>query len=251
MESKLLDARQEAKLKMYGVVTVRCDDNGDIIAGNLGFKTALEEFGTIVLDIGSHAQLAGAVITGIAVDKGASANTLCALAAKIAGLIYAYAAKTGNNTLKAAVNFSKSDLRALKDAELAPACRNVHGAGVANLAALKDYGVTAAKLAELQTAIDAYAAMVAGPRDAIVGRSVTKANIRDKFTKADFILRELLDKLIEGFAGDHPDFVAQYKSARKIVDPKSKAKENGEGDENAKGGDGDDGNGGANNPPTP
>lgn len=220
----VIDKKQEAKFNMYDVVKTRCDDNTGIIDTNAAFKIAFADFKAIAGNIGSQAQLAGAVIIGIATDKGVSAAGLCALAAKIAGLIYAYAAKTGNNTLKQKVNFSKSDLKALKDAELAPVCQNIHEAGTANLAELADYGVTAAKLAELQTAITGYTAKVSAPRDAIVDRKVTKANIRQLFKDGDFILVEIMDKLVEDFADANPDFVKQYKSARIIIDPKSKSK---------------------------
>jgi hypothetical protein len=238
MELLVLDRKQETRLNMYGVVIMRCDNNEVIVNTNLAFKNGFADFKVIAGNIATQAQAAGAVITGIAMDKGVSAADLCALAARNAGLIYAYAAKTGNNTLRQAVDFSKSDLQRLKDAELAPVCQNIHDAGVANLAALGDYGVTAAKLAEFQTAINGYLAQIAAPRDAIVDRKVTKANIVELFKQGDFILREVLDKLIEDFADDNPDFVKQYKSARIIIDPKSKSKD-----------DDDDNNGGGNNNP--
>ena len=88
------------------------------------------------------------------------------------------------------------------------------------LTALKDYGVTGDKLTDLQKAIDNYARSVPKPR-------TVKANIRRYFKDADTILVEQIDKLVETFAEDFPDFVATYKSARVILDPKSKKKTNG------------------------
>jgi hypothetical protein len=236
MQLKVLDKKQEAKLNMYGVVVMRCDDNVIIVDLNIAFKNAFTDFKAIAVEIGSKSQAAGAVITGIAADKLVSEEDLCAVAARNAGLIYAYAAKSGNNELKQAVNFSKSDLLHLKDGELAPVCQNIHDAGVEHKAALAQYGVTTEKLAALQTAIDVYTGEVARPRNAIVDRKVIKAQVKELFKQADAILVEQMDNLIEDFADENPDFVAQYKAARIIIDPKTGKKMT-------------DDNGGTGNPP--
>lgn len=225
---RTLDSRQEAKLNMYDVVRTHCNGNSAIIETNAAFTTAFDEFKTKVAAIESAARISGANLTGIAADKSVSKQDLSRIASQTAGLIYAYAAKNGNNTLKQAVNFSASDLLRLKDAEIAPQSQSIHDKGVENLAALADYGVTAEKLADLQAAINSYAQSVPKPRTAIAERSTVKANIKQLFREADTILVEQLDRLIENFRKDHPDFVSTYKAARKIVDPKSKSKPEGE-----------------------
>lgn len=222
---KSLDSRQEAKLNMYQVVQAHCDANTTIIGANIAFSNAFNDFKAKVAQISADAQKSSAVLTGIAADKSVSKQDLSRIGSQIAGLIYAFAAKTENNTLKQAVNFSVSDLSRLKDAEIAPLCQNIHDKGVENLDALKDYGITTAKLAELQTAIDGYTGHVPKPRSAITERATTKANLRQTFKQADAILVEQMDKLVENFTADNPDFVATYKSARVIVDPKTKAKQ--------------------------
>lgn len=221
MELMTMDSKQEAKFNMYQVVIMRCDDNIAIVDLNTAFKNAFTDFKAISAQIGAKAQTAGSVITGIAANKSISKNALCSNAARIAGLIYAFASKTGNIELKQAVNFSKTDLMRLKDGEHAPVCQNIHDAGVANKPALADYGVTNAKLAELQTAIDGYTGEVSRPRAAIVDRKVTKAQIKELFKQADAILVEQMDNLIEDFAESNAEFVAQYKAARIIVDPQT------------------------------
>jgi hypothetical protein len=109
---------------------------------------------------------------------------------------------------------------------LAPIYQNIDDAGVEHKDALAAYGVTDAKLADLQTAINGYTGEVAKPRNAIVDRKVTKAQIKDLFKQADEILVEQMDKLIEDFAEDNPEFVAQYNAARIIIDPKTGKKIN-------------------------
>lgn len=246
MAVKMLDARQEAKQKMYGVVRTLCADNSSIVDGNLGFKNAVAEFGGVVGQIDSAAQLVGTSLTGITMDKNVSKQDLIAETATMAGRIYAYAAKSGNNTMKQAANYSETDLRRLKDTELAPACQAIHDLAEANKAELKDYGVTAAKLTALQAKITAYAAAVPKPRSAIAGRKTTKEQIKQLFKTADAILAEQMDRLIDDFATDNPEFVAGYRNARMIVDPRTPPKPANPGGGNAKGGEG--GEGGENPP---
>ncbi|MET0752036.1 MAG: hypothetical protein ABWZ66_01620 [Pyrinomonadaceae bacterium] len=221
MELKIMDSKQEAKFKMYNVVITRCDDNISIVDLNVAFKNAFTDFKAFVEQIGANAQKAGVVLKGITADKTVSKKDLSANAAKMGGLIYAYAAKNGNNGLKQSVDFSKSDLMKVKDGEIAAICQIIHDAGVENKAALKDYGVTDEKLANLQAAIDGYTGEVSKPRSAIIDRKVTKAQTKELFKQADEILVEQMDKLIEDFFDTNAEFVAQYKSARIIIDPKT------------------------------
>lgn len=228
MELKVMDSRQGAKFNMYNVVITRCDDNIAVVDLNIAFKNAFTGFKALVAQIGANAQKTGVVLKGIASDKIVSKENMCARAAKTGGLIYAYAAKTGNNKLKQAVNFSKTDLMRLKDGEIASVCQNIHDAGVENKAALSDYGVTNEKLADLQASIDGYTGEVAKPRSAIIDRKVTKAQTKDLFKQADAILVEQMDKLIEDFSDTNPAFVAEYNAARIIIDPKTGKKTTGE-----------------------
>ena len=216
---KILDARQEAKLNMYQVVQSLCDANTPIVETNKAFANALIEFKAKIAQIDVGTGLTSLVLTGIAADKSVSKQDLSVIATQIAGLIFAFAAKTGNNTLKQAVNFSTTDISKLKDGEIAPQCQNIHDSGVANLANLADYGVTTAKLDDLQTAINSYTGHVAKPRTAITERATTKANIKQYFKQADAILTEQMDKLVENFKADNPDFVSTYRNARIIIDP--------------------------------
>lgn len=227
---KILSSRQEAVLNMMDLIQSFLDDRADIVALNLGFKNGFDELKPIIANIKTAAQASSAVTSGITAGKNISKEDLSQTASRTAGQMFAYAAKTGNTELKAAADFSSSDLLRLKDGELAIRCQEIHDLALANKTALADYGVTPAKLAQLQTAINEYAQKATKPRDAITNRKVVKANIKTMFTQATAIFIEQLDRLIEDYAATHPDFVADYKAKRKIVDPKTKKKDNGNGE---------------------
>ena len=219
-----MNAKQEAKLNMYRATEKHVDDNAAVIASNLAFQTAFNKFKTNIVAITNTAQLKGVALTGITADKSSSKQTLCQLAAGIAGVIYAYASANSNNTLKQEMNLPVSKLMRTRDEELAPRCQNIHDKGTANLAALTDYGITAAMLATLQTAINNYSAETPKPRTALIGRKTANANLAALFKENDALLNDQLDKLAELFKTTNPDFVKTYESTRIIVDPPTKPK---------------------------
>lgn len=214
-----MNAIQEAKLTMYRAVEQHCDDNTSIIGSVVAFKTAVGAFKTKIASIIGTEQLTDVPLKGIAEDKTVSKQSLCQLAADVASLIYAYAAATGNNTLREEANFPITKLLRTRDDQLAPRCQNIHDIGDTNLAAVKDYGLSAAILTSLQDAITAYAAQTPKPRTALSQRKTYNANIAALFVEADAILKSQMDKTIVSFKAANPDFVSEYLSNRIIIDP--------------------------------
>lgn len=214
-----MDSRLEARLNMYHAVIAYCDENAAIVATVPAFQTALTSLKAKVSSIVSTSQLEEEVISGITTDKGVLRTTLCEQAADIAALVYAYAASINNNTLKEAVDFSKTDLKLTKDDNLPQVCQNIHAAANDNLAALAPYGVTAPMLASLDDLIEDYAEAVPKPRNAAALKKTYNATIKALYKEADAILKEQMDKTAVSFKTTHPVFYETYKNNRIILDP--------------------------------
>lgn len=200
-------------------VKVHLDDNATIIAANTAFQTAFNNFKTKVAAVVSTTQLTDLALTGLAVSKKTSKQDMCAPAADIAGVVFAFADATGNSALKAEVDYSLSDLLKLKDSLVAPRCQNIHDKSVENKTALVDYGITNAMLTNLQAAIDSYTETIPKPRTAVSNRKTLNANIVQLFKDIDSILLNQMDKLVVTFRAAHPDFVSTYFNVRRITDP--------------------------------
>jgi hypothetical protein len=200
-------------------VEVHLNDNASIIAANVAFVSAFNNFKTKVAAVISTTQLTDLALTGLAVTKKTSKQELCALAADIAGVVYAFADATGNATLKAEVDYSLSDLLKMKDSLVAPRCQNIYAKTVENKAALGDYGITNAMLTALQAAITGYTETIPKPRAAVSNRKTLNANIVQLFKEIDSILLNQMDKLIVTFRTANPDFVETYFNVRLITDP--------------------------------
>ena len=214
-----MNARQEAKLTMYRATEKHGDDNSTIIAAVPAFQTAFTNFKAKIAAIINTAQLKDTPLTGMVVDKSSFKQTLCEMTANIAGVIFAFASATNNQTLKQEVNFTLYKLLKTRDEQLAPRCQGIHARAIENKDALEDYGITNTKLTALQTAINNYAAETPKPRTALSQRKTLTANLRQLFKDTDAILTEQMDKLVSNFKAANPDFVTAYFSNRQIIDP--------------------------------
>ena len=214
-----MTSRLESKLDMYRAIQNYCDNNMPIVSTVPAFATAFTAFKADVAAIIASAQQEDQVTKGITTDKQVNKKTLAQLGADVAAPIFAYASSISDNTLKAQVSFSFSDLLAAKDEILPVRCQNIHDAGTSNLVALADFGITAPLLASLQTTIIAYKLKVPTPRNAAADKKTIRLNQKNLFAATDLILKEQMDKTLAGFKAANPDFVNTYKANRVIIDP--------------------------------
>ena len=222
-----MTAKQENKLSMFLAVKAVCDRNTATIQTLPAFADGYTEFTTHVANIQTLAQNQSVDATGLAADKQQLRKTMADAAAVIALAVNAYAKKTKNNALAAQTAVTASDMTSGRDTAAADTARNVHAAATANLASLAPYGGTAAKLTDLKAKIDAYAASLSKPRDAVASGSTATKQMSDEFDAADAALNDQMDALVPQFAAANAKFVEDYNNARIIVDSgggKAKAK---------------------------
>jgi len=212
---------EESKLNMYDAVIAFCSANQAIVSSVPAFQAAFTSFQSTVSDIHLAAQAEASVITGIAADKSQLKAALCSHAVELASCLYAFAAASGNQELKAQVSFTPHAIGRIKDGMLVPACANIRDAAAANLAALAAYGITPATIAHLQDAMDGFAAKLAAPRNALSRRAACRTSIKLLFKKGDGIIKEQMDKIATRFRSTSKDFYDAYKNNRVIIDAAS------------------------------
>jgi hypothetical protein len=213
--------KEEARLSMYRTVQQFCNNNLTIINANPAFIAVLALISTKISTLLSNETSARKQTKGVAQDK---RTTLCLNAFDIAAIVFAYATEINNLTLQQAVKFSITDLEKIKDDLLAPTCNNIKKAASDNLTALAGYGIVAATLTAFQANIDAYSGAVPKPRLATTAKTTSNKNVKTTFKEIDAILKSRMDKLAPSFRTTAPNFLTEYKEARKIVDPSTSAK---------------------------
>ncbi len=216
-----MTSKEGSKLNMFRTAIQLCDNNAVIIAANPAFLRSLNALKANNNSLTATLTAESQVISGITEDKTVAKNNLVQQATDVAGIVYAYAAGSNNNTLAKQVDYSASDFRKIKDEKLAPTLQNIHDIANANVAALADFGVTPAMLTAFQTAISDYSSSVPGPRTARSVKSTYTSNIKQLLKEGDNILKTQMDKLLVTFKATNPDFVTSYKNAQKIIDASS------------------------------
>lgn len=155
---------------------------------------------------------------GIAKNKGELRASMVDQALVVAQATFALATDTGDTVLRGKVDYSRSDLTEGRDTVVGQRCQGVHTEASAVAAALVAYGVLAADLIALQTAIDAYVAEVSAPRTAITIRKGATEAITELVREGMAILNDRMDKLMPEFETAAPNFFQEYFDARIIVD---------------------------------
>jgi Carboxypeptidase regulatory-like domain len=216
-----MNKNQNAKFKMYRATEKHCDDNTEITKNMPAFVAAFNNFKAIITEINDTTQAKSVILRGIAIDKNESRQSLGSKVTEIAGLIFAFASATGNNTLKQEVNVSETKLLQHNEERFVSRCQNVYAKGLENVALLADYGITNQTLENLKSLIDDYLAKSPNTRNATGNRKTLNSNLTALFKKADTVLKEQIDKLIIVFRAEHPDFVKTYEANRIIIDAAS------------------------------
>lgn len=217
MKRKLLTAIQEAELNASRSNEAHIDENITIIDGIPAILANFKGIKANNAAILAAAEAKGASLTTSS-RKGNLRDSLCSETIKFAGVVETFADDTSDLQLRDDMKITLSQLKRMRDDELAPFCRFIYNRALPHAAALKDYNLTAAVFTALLTLIDDYAAEAPKPRTAVSQRKTTNANIAALF--ADNKKRyKKLDKQIETLRAANPDFVTTYFSNREAAKP--------------------------------
>jgi hypothetical protein len=155
--------------------------------------------------------------TGIAVNKDQLRADLVANALDVSRKTEAYAKMTNNAVLEKEVHYSESDLKKAPDTILKDRALLIHDKANANLTALETYGVTADVLTALKNGIDLFNASIPNPRLGITEKKQATDQL-EKLFKANDVILEKFDTLVEVIRLTQPVFYAAYKDNRKVVE---------------------------------
>lgn len=144
-------------------------------------------------------------------------GTLIAQGIEIGRRLVAYATNVNNNTLLALVDYTESDLKKSSDSQLGSICQIIRDNANSNVAALAPYGVTAATIAALQTAITNFNGAIPKQR---VGTSDTGEATQQLERLFDTLKTNWakIDTLVKMVKTSHPVFYEEYMKIRKVIE---------------------------------
>ncbi|PZR77220.1 MAG: hypothetical protein DLM73_00185 [Chthoniobacterales bacterium] len=203
---------------MYRATFTVLDANAAEYAGVAALGTQVGNFSNSIDLIGQLAQIQTADTSGIPIDKKMLQQQMVDMAMRVAGAVKAFASDTNNAALRQQADVNQSTFTRARDDLRDDVAQTMHDLGNTNIASLAPYGITAITLTGLQTRIDAYRAVIGAPRTARVGKSTATDMLAAEFARADTILQDRIDGLIEQFKDSGTTFYSDYKKARRIVD---------------------------------
>lgn len=214
-----MTGEQQNRLSMYlAVLGVMAKYNSVWAA-----LTAIADMVTRLQDLTSSIQessgVQGSPLTGIAGGKRRKRMEMMEQTVAIAGDLHAMAVKNNDASLEAKTDFELTDLVRLGETVVGPRCEEIRGFANTNAATLASgYGVDAADITALQTAITDFKGLLTKPRQAVVARKEVRGDIADDEAAADKLLEKEMDKTMRKFKTKNAPFFGEYTSARMIVD---------------------------------
>lgn len=142
----------------------------------------------------------------------------------IADQLAALAAQTKNAVLAGKVELTLSSLNKMPADVLEATGKNISELAMANIAALADYGITAADVTALDNLTTAFHGAKSEPRAAVVDRKKQTDSLSGAIANVRSILRNRLDKQMTMYRRTNGEFYAGYLAARVIVDRGNPAK---------------------------
>jgi hypothetical protein len=208
---------QTIKLNMF--LTVRnCIAQNETVAKAI--PKFMENF-AILQNTTSEIQMIGEMQrtnkTGLARDKNKLKMTLIELAVRNSRKIAALAKFMNSETLLKEIKTNEAALSRMQEVNLLQQAQTIYDRAETNLDKLKEHGITAETQKVFIEAINALNLALKTPRAGIAEKRKATERLPVLFGTADKAL-ELMDFGVGIVWDEQPDFVAAYKTARKLVD---------------------------------
>ena len=132
--------------------------------------------------------------------------------------LYSYSVKNNLEDLRVKTSFTESNLRHLTVAELIANCEIILKEAQQHLANLTAYTVTTEKLSAFESKINALKTKSSEKGAGFTSKSALRKTLTEKLQKANDLLTDQYDELIQLVRADHNQLYAQYFAARVIKD---------------------------------
>jgi hypothetical protein len=204
----------ENKLSMFDGVRTFLKSIVDKTSAIPALAAAITEFDQVVDQLKAKGLEVDTVSAGKAQKKADAEDDLIDAIIPVKSALASFASSMKNPELIARANVTESQLRKMRDTDLEKKAEGILQAGTDNLTAAADHGLTQALLTALAEKSKAFSA-ASGDREASVGKRVgARSAMMDLYDKADAILTERIDNLMELMRKSEPQLCEEYNSTR-------------------------------------
>ena len=209
--------RLEDKLSMYEKVDAFLQTNMAVLTTSLPILTsAYTDFKTKLNDILATIQAASVDTTGYTEDKAQKRQDLEQLALKITRALTAYAGVSKNLSLRAKINYNKSDLSKMRDNDLFAHTKVIEDYANQYATDILSYGISTNDIVDLGTKVKDFFEVIQTPKTKIEVRSSYLQQLETQMQEQDMYLKDIIDPLMGVLEYDAPLLFSQYKKGRSI-----------------------------------
>jgi hypothetical protein len=206
------------KLTMYSGVIAVMESNADIYTDTPVIVESLNEFKTVVEQIKNKDMDFKGRTKDETADKHIKEETLVMLVLKIANALYVLGVRTKNSELQINAKVTKSGLVSARDTLLVNKAMQILTFANSYKDSLVNYGIGETKISEAQTALDEFNAAAGSQAEEQAGSVASREELTQFFQKADALLKDELDPMIEMYEDVDSNFYNSYLAARVIKD---------------------------------
>lgn len=212
-----MNTKQTNQVTMLKTVDSVLDDHNSVWTGMAQMQTAVTGYKAKLISIDRTAQLQETP-SGAGDEKEDAREALEDDLFLMCEALAVLAHTTNDLELLALAAVRRSDLDKFDDEELSNRAATVLTEGNARKTALAGLNVTQANLDELTQALQRFNTTKTNPREATAARKAQTGSLASLIREAIAILRNQIDRMMNLFSRTNPDFVAEYRAARVIID---------------------------------
>ncbi len=213
-----MNYRQENTLTMFNTVLAVCSQNSAIIALIAALNNVFALFTTKCLAINDISKVQLLHIKGKTTEKANLKSALALRASIVARVIRAYATSIQNDVLRNEIDYTESVLLKQRDITIQLNAQMIFDRATTHLAALAPFGITAAVMTDLDTAIGDYQAHQTSPTVARDYRAVATTELDLLISETSDLLRFQMDDIMQLLRLTEPSFFRLYTNARRTYD---------------------------------
>lgn len=216
-----MNARQNAKNSMYQSALLVLLENSAVYALLLTLVAAVGKLELFYNELKALVDKQQKILSGYAADKYNKRVAMVQLAIKIKGAVQAMAEDDNNEVLFNSVDFEESVLLTQRASYARSHCQIIFNEANAVAVGLVAYGISAADLTALQTAVTAFGAVMSMPKAKIAELKTSTTAISKKMKEIDDLLKKKIDKQMLIYKADATTYMfwQDYMNARIIYDP--------------------------------
>jgi hypothetical protein len=208
---------QENKMSMYLTAQEVLNYHSEAWSEFQALKDSYNEFSELILRIKAVRLVQEKKITGVTKNKKVAREAAVKTGMRFADAIRTHT--TGIGDLKSAdrVSYRMNDFSKGRDTVVIDRLEVIYEAAEMYIADLADYRLTQDDLTEFAALIKTYSDIVEEPRLAVTNRTRATEQLKGLIKETDSVLINKLDKMVNQFETENPEFWMQYRNARKTL----------------------------------